>query len=32
MKFSPKEPEWFMAVITTRSSINWTIFERVDGS
>ena len=28
----PKEPEWFRAVITARSSINWTIFERVNGS
>ena len=25
-KFFPKEPEWFRAVNTARSSINWTIF------
>ena len=28
-KFFLKEPEWFKAVTTARSSINWTIFERV---
>ena len=31
-KFIPKEPQWFRAVITARSSVNWTIFERVNGS
>ena len=25
-KFFPKEPEWFKAVNTARSSIQWTIF------
>ena len=28
----PKEPEWLRAVNTARSSTNWTIFERVNGS
>ena len=31
-KFFPKEPKWFRALITARSFINWTIFERVNGS
>ena len=29
-EFFPNEPEWFRAVITVRSSINWTIIERVN--
>lgn len=28
----PKEPELFRAVITTRSSLNRTIFQRVNGN
>ena len=28
----PKEPEWLRAVNTARSSTNWTIFERVNGT
>ena len=31
-KFYPKECEWFRAVNTARSSINWAIFEQVNGS
>ena len=31
-KFFPKEPEWLRAVNMARSFINWTIFERVNGS
>ena len=31
-KCFPEEPLWFKAVITARSSMNWTIFERVNGS
>ena len=31
-KYFPEEPLWFKAVITARSSMNWTIFERVNGS
>ena len=27
-----KEPEWFRAVIMSRSSRNWTFFERIDGT
>ena len=30
-KCLPKEPEWFRALITARSSVNWTAFERVNG-
>lgn len=31
-KCCPKEPSWFRALITARSSINRTIFEPVDGT
>ena len=31
-KCFPEEPLWFKAVIMARSSMNWTIFERVNGS
>ena len=31
-KYMPKEPELFRAVITTRCSLNRTIFERVNGN
>ena len=31
-EFFPKEAKWFRAVITGRSSINWTIFERGNGT
>ena len=32
MKFFPKEPEWFRAVNTARSSITWTYFLQVNGN
>ena len=31
-RFFPKEPELFRAVNTARSSVDWTIFERVNGN